>query len=145
MTQVTVVDWLVNQIIAKSSEKWQLASRISTLEEIIHQSNEWSELQELKTKLSEVEKEEEAMRESAKQQMIASNAKVLTTLSGMTVQLNATPGALKIEDEKSVPDEYWKEKTTRSIDKVKLKEDIKQGVFVDWVSIEQDYKFIIKA
>ena len=71
------------------------------------------------------------MRESAKQQMIASNAKVLTTLSGMTVQLNATPGALKIEDEKSVPDEYWKEKTTRSIDKVKLKEDIKQGVFVD--------------
>ena len=63
----------------------------------------------------------------------------------MTVQLNATPGALKIEEEKNVPDEYWKEKTTRSIDKVKLKEDIKQGVFVDGVSIEQDYKFIIKA
>lgn len=145
MTQLVTMDGLVNQIIAKASEKAHLSTRISDLEEVIHQSSEWTELQELKSQLTKTESEEQEMRDIAKQQMIDKDLKSITLLSGMTVQLNATPWALKIEDESKVWEEYWKEKVTRSIDKIKLKEDIKQGIWVEWVSIESDYKFIIKS
>ena len=52
--------------------------------------------------------------------MLNRNIKVIKLFNGMTVQLNESPWAIKIEDEKNIPEEYWKEKITKSIDKIKL-------------------------
>lgn len=143
MNQIAPMEWLVNQIISLSATKSQLAAQIKELEETIHQSAEWENLQELKTSMQEIETKENSMRETAKNHMLEKDLKKIELLNGMTVQLDATPGALIIEDESKVPDEYWKEKTTRAVDKTKLKADIKEGVYVEWVSIEKDYKFKI--
>jgi hypothetical protein len=43
-----------------------------------------------------------------------------------------------------VPQEYWKEKVTKSIDKTTLKNDIKEWLIIDWVTIEVDYNLVIK-
>ena len=141
----TYAEGVVNQILTLGTEKSKLHTRIQELEEIIHQSQEWSELQELKVSLVEAEKSELSLREQAKNEMLARDIKKIQLLNGMTVQLDSTPGALKIEDESKVPEEYFKEKITKSVDKVKLKEDIKQGVYVEGVTIEQWYNFVIKS
>ena len=141
----TRVDWLVANIISISGNKHKLQASLLELEEEMRNSILYNAIQKAKTELTLLEKREEELREQGKQQMIAWDFKVISLLSGMTVQLNASPGALKIEDESKVPDEYFKEKVTRSVDKIKLKEDIKQGIYVEGVSIETDYKFIIKS
>lgn len=67
-------------------------------------------------------------------------------LDGTTIALHKTPGALVIEDESMVPLNYWKEKTTKSIDKVSLKSDFNNGVPLDpSIYIQTDYKFVIKS
>lgn len=145
MNQIVPMEWLVNQIISLSATKSQIASQIRDLEETIHQSAEWGKLQELKKTLEYAEIQENEMRESAKNQMIEKDLKKIELMNGMTVQLDATPGALVIEDESKVPEEYWSKKIVSMVDKKKLKADIKEGVFVEGVSIEKDYKFVIKS
>jgi hypothetical protein len=53
--------------------------------------------------------------------MLENDIKEITTLDGTTISLQFTPGAIVIEEGAEVPDEYWKVKTTRDIDKMALK------------------------
>jgi hypothetical protein len=49
-------------------------------------------------------------------------------------------------DEKAIPPEYWREKvtTTTSVDKIKLKEVLSEGVEVPGASIQRKIKLEIK-
>ena len=53
--------------------------------------------------------------------MLENDIKEITTLDGTTISLQFTPGAIVIEEGAEVPEEYWKVKTTRDIDKISLK------------------------
>lgn len=54
--------------------------------------------------------------------------KIPTAIGNLTIKKN--PASVNIVDEKIIPVEYIKEKVVTSIDKTKIKEDIKKGINV---------------
>ena len=77
--------------------------------------------------------------------MLENDIKEITTLDGTTISLQFTPGAIVIEEGAEVPEEYWKVKTTRDIDKIALKKAFTEGKITDErIYIQKDCKFIIK-
>lgn len=141
----THVESLVPTIQSLSLESMQLNTAILQKEIELKQSPLYLELQEMKHKLEVVNRKEEEMRNEAKQIMLENGVKKLTMLDGTEIQLNATPGSIVIEDESKVPEKYWKEKTTKSIDKITLKKDFNSGVELDpSIYIESTYNLVIK-
>ena len=104
----------------------------------------YKEIQDIEISIKQLQQQEEQIREQGKQILLNAWLKKFEALDWTVIQLNSTPWALVIEDESKVPKEYIKEKITTSIDKKTLKEDIKQGLIVDWCSIEVDYNLVIK-
>ena len=102
------------------------------------------EIKELELKLKETEKEATELKEIWKEILINAWMKKFEALDGTIIQLNKKPWSLIIENESLVPQEYKKEKITISIDKKQLKEDITQGLIIEWVSISEDYNLVIK-
>lgn len=141
----TQVGSLIPTIQSLTLENMQLNTAILQKEIELKQSPIYLELQELKNKQELVTRKEEEIRNEAKQIMLEKGVKKLTMLDGTEIQLNATPGAIVIEDEGKVPEKYWKEKTTRSIDKIALKKDFNSGVPLDpSIYIESTYNLVIK-
>ena len=141
----THVESLVPTIRSLTLESMQLNTAILQKEIELKQSPIYLELQEMKHKLEVVNRKEEDIRNEAKQIMLENGVKKMTMLGGTEIQLNANPGSIVIEDESKVPEKYWKEKTTRSIDKVTLKKDFNSGVELDpSIYIESTYNLVIK-
>jgi hypothetical protein len=73
------------------------------------------------------------------------NLKEFTTLDGTVVSIQFTPWALVVEEWAEVPDDYYKVKTTRDLDKTSLKKAIVAWEFhSDKVYIQKDCKLNIK-
>lgn len=139
------VESLVPTIQSLNLESMQLNTAILQKEIELKQSPLYLELQEMKHKLEVVNRKEEYIRNEAKQIMLEKWVKKLTMLDGTEIQLNATPWSIVIEDESKVPEKYWKEKTTKSIDKITLKKDFNSGVELDpSIYIESTYNLVIK-
>ena len=145
----TNVEGLVPSIQSLSLETIQLTgliaqkeSELKNLPEVIRLEKEISDL---KIKKRESENKENELREEWKLMMLVNDIKEITTLDWTTISLQFTPGAIVIEEGAEVPDEYWKVKTTRDIDKNALKR-----AFTEWkirdekIYIQKDCKFIIK-
>ncbi len=62
------------------------------------------------------------------------------------IRLKQCPPSVDVFDEKSIPPEFWREKvtTTTSVDKIKLKEVLSEGVEVPGASIQRKIKLEIK-
>lgn len=62
------------------------------------------------------------------------------------IRLKQCPPSVDVFDEKAVPPEFWREKTTTttSVDKIKLKEVLCEGVEVPGASIQRKIKLEIK-
>lgn len=52
--------------------------------------------------------------------------------------------ALEIMDESDIPDEYWKVKTEKSVDKLKIKDAMKSGIEVPGVELQEKLNISIK-
>lgn len=145
----TNVEGLIPSIQSLSLEGVQLTSQI-TLKEAelanlpdVIRINE--EIRDLKWKLRDVQTNENNLREQGKQIMLDNDMKEITTLDGTVVSLHFTPWALVVEEGANVPDEFYKVKTTRDLDKTSLKKAITEGKFSDdKVYIQKDCKFVIK-
>ncbi len=109
-------------------------------ESLLYKQIEW-----YKKLIKDTEQEELELREQGKQIMLDNGLKKFEMLDWTTIQLNSTPWSLVIAEWVQLDTKYYKEKTTVTMDKVKVKAD-----FMDWlildpgVSIESEYKFIIK-
>lgn len=66
------------------------------------------------------------------------------TLPRHTIKIRINPPSVHVEDPALVPDEYWKVKETRSLDKMALKAAIQGGSIVDSCSIIQTKRLEIK-
>jgi len=120
----------------------QKESELKNLPEVIRLEKEISDL---KIKKRESENKENELREEWKLMMLENDIKEITTLDGTTISLQFTPGAIVIEEGAEVPDEYWKVKTTRDIDKMALKKAFSEWKIRDEkIYIQKDCKFIIK-
>lgn len=143
MTTITT-QGLIDLINAKTLESSNLKLAIANKRAELEASPIYAEIAELEAKLKEVSKEDTELRDQAKETLINAGMKKFEALDGTIVQLNKKPWALIIEDESLVPSEYKKEKVTISIDKKQLKEDVKEGVIIDGVSIKEDFTLVIK-
>lgn len=143
------IEGLVPSIQSLSLETIQLTGLIAkkeaelkNLPEVIRLEKEIFDLMVEKRKL---ENKESELREQWKMMMLENDIKEITTLDGTTISLQFTPGAIVIEEGAEVPEEYWKVKTTRDVDKISLKK-----AFIEWkitderIYIQKDCKFIIK-
>lgn len=118
-------------------------AELANLPEVIKLNEE---LRELKSKLRDTQTNDNNLREQGKQIMLDTGMKEFTTLDGTIVSLHFTPWALVVEEWAEVPDEYWKVKTSRDLDKTSLKKAITEGKFQDdKVFIQKDCKLVIKT
>lgn len=125
---------------------WQIANlelKLSSLPEVLAIN---AEIRDLKKQLNETQRSEAQLREQWKQIMIQNNLKEFTTLDWTIVSISFSPGALVVEEGANIPDEYWKVKTSRDLDKNAIKQAL-----IDWkiedpkVYIQKDCKFSIKS
>lgn len=143
MTQITtqsIVDTLNSIEVMKAKLNLELMNKNMELRD----TPLYQEIKDLEMSIKELSTQEAQIKEEGKNLLLNAWLKKFEALNGTVIQLNATPWALKIEDETLVPQEYWKEKVTKSIDKTTLKNDIKEWLIIDWVTIEVDYNLVIK-
>ena len=143
MTEITT-QGIVERINSTTIQSIQLKGKIAEVKQRLAEYPENREIEKLNVLLKEITTEDTEMRNLAKDKMLNAGMKKFEALDWTTIQLNKKPWALVIEDESLIPDEYKKEKTTISIDKKQLKEDIKEWVIIDGVSIKEDYTLVIK-
>lgn len=60
------------------------------------------------------------------------------------IRLKVCPQSVDIFDETVIPAEFWREKITTSVDKIKLKEVLSEGVEVPGAAIQRKIKLEIK-
>ena len=139
-----IQQWTIDQIYNIWLER---SDKLAKLADMISEQNNSKlsrDISILQSSIKELESEEEKIRDYMKQVMIDSNMKKFQALDGNMVQLDKKPWKLLINDSAIIPSEYKKEKVTILVDKKSLKEDIKQGLIIEGVSILEDYNLIIK-
>ena len=146
----TNVEGLIPTIQALSLEQIQLSGKIATLETELANLPEVIRIEKeifaLKLAKKESENKELKLRNQGKDMMMMNNLKEFTTLNGTVVSIQFTPGALVVEDGAIIPDEYYKVKTTRDLDKKAVKEAFNEGKITDpRVYIQKDCKLNIKS
>lgn len=146
----TNVEGLIPSIQSLSLTQIQLSGQIATLEAELANLPEVirieKELFDLKVKRKEAENKEIELRNQGKDMMMMNNLKEFTTLDGTVVSIQFTPWALVVEDGAVIPDEYYKVKTTRDLDKKAVKEAFNEGKITDpRVYIQKDCKLNIKS
>lgn len=150
MTALQNVEWLITQIQSTSVQSMNLDTQIrmktmelDNLPEVIRLREEIRTLEVEKRKAQEKELE---LRDTGKQILIDSGMKEFTTLDGTTIAVQFTPWALVVEEWAIIPDEFYKVKTTRELDKVAIKKAIQDWTFPEIkVYIQKDSKLVIKS
>ena len=143
MTQITT-QWIIDTLNWIELMRTDLNLKLLNKQEELKNLPLYKEIKELELSLRQLETQDSEIREQGKQVLLSNWLKKFEALDWTIIQLNETPWALVIEDESKIPKEYIKEKVTTSIDKKTLKEDIKQGLIIEWVSIETNYNLVIK-
>jgi len=140
------VQWLIPQIQELQKIKIDATKKLEEFENILKNSEPYKIIEWLKEIIKKAEQWEEWLREQGKQIMLDNGLKKFEMLDGTTIQLNSTPGALVVAEWVQLDPKYYKEKTTVTMDKVQVKKDFMEGLILDpGVTIESDYKFIIKS
>lgn len=70
--------------------------------------------------------------------------KEIKTSPYFKIRLKTCPPSVIIHDENFIPAEYWREKTTSMVDKIRIKEVLSEGLEVPGASIERRIKLEIK-
>lgn len=137
------VEGFIPQIRQTEREQLRLRNEIAIYEDEYKQSDAYKKYTSYSRQLQEFEQKEMELRNEAKNILMQSWIHDFTTIDWITVQLNKTPGSLRIDDNFKCPDEYLRIK--KEIDKAKLKKD-----YIDWkfyddnISIEITYNLVIK-
>lgn len=146
----TNVEWLIPNIQSLSLTQIQQSAKITLLEQELANLPEVIRIEkdifDLKVQRKEAENKELELRNQGKDMMMMNNLKEFTTLDGTVVSIQFTPWALVVEDGAVIPDEYYKVKTTRDLDKKAVKEAFNEGKITDpRVYIQKDCKLNIKS
>lgn len=100
------------------------------------------EIERLQKLMEKVDKEWEKAKKSIDWIMKATKTEKLeTSLNNLSYRKSES---VSILDEALIPEEYWKEKVTKTIDKVSIKDAIKSGKDVAGASIQENMNLQIK-
>lgn len=99
-------------------------------------------IQEKKKELKEIEDLEEKRKEFVKNHLMTHGIKSIEfTSQKVTVKQN--PWSVNIVDEELLDKKYYKEKTTVSIDKKKIKDELKQWFAIPWAEMQHSHTLLI--
>lgn len=115
-----------------------LASKL----EALHQTKEWVEVEELKSKLALEQQKEEEAKQHIIEGMLAKWIKSVDFVN-QKVTVKQSAGSVNVIDETLIPALFVKEKITKSVDKVAIKNAIKDGKDVPGAEIVQSYSLVI--
>lgn len=80
---------------------------------------------------------EKAIKERLKQNIIAYPDLPWKSSDGDKLRVQENPESLVIEPLADIPIKYFNEKTVISVDREKIKEDLKNGVVLEWAKLER--------
>jgi hypothetical protein len=136
--------WIVEQLntitISTLTKKAELVKKQEELKQI----DVYNEIQDLEFELKELDKQDKEIREQWKMILMESWVKKFEAIDGTIIQLNKKPWKLVIEHEDDIPEEFYKEKTTKTLDKKKVKDEISEWCVFDGCYIQEDYNLVIK-
>lgn len=128
---------------------WTIQNNIGSLNlalanklEALHQSKEWIEVEELKSQLALEQQKEEEAKQHIIDGMLANWIKSVDFVN-QKVTVKQSAGSVNIVDEAQIPALFIKEKITKSVDKVAIKNAIKDGNDVPGAEIVQSYSLVI--
>lgn len=128
---------------------WTIQNNIGSLNlalasklEALHQSKEWLEVEELKSQLALEQQKEEDAKQHIIDGMLANWIKSVDFVN-QKVTVKQSAGSVNIIDEAQIPTLFIKEKITKSVDKVAIKNAIKDGKDVPGAEIVQSYSLVI--
>jgi len=137
--------WIVDMINANTLNKSTLQLKLANKEKELYESETYLNIKSIKEDLYKLEQHDLWIRSQWKQILIDNNIKKFESLDWTTIQLNKKAWVLKIQDlDNPELNNYKKDKITTTIDKKALKEDIKEWLIIEWVTIEHDYTLVIK-
>jgi hypothetical protein len=142
-TEITT-QWIIDLINWCQIQKADLNLQLLQKKQELEKSTLFNDIKDLEYSLKQIELQEDQRREKGKEIMISSWIKSFTLLSWQTIQLNKTPWSLVIENEDLIPTDYKTDKIVTTIDKKKIKDDIKIWCLVDGCYISEDYSLVIK-
>ena len=125
MTNLTT-QWIVDIYEKTHNERNKINLEILNIKEELESLPIFTRLKEKEKELYNLDKQEKEILEQGKELMIKAWVQKFVALNWQTVQLNKTPWALVVDNEKVIPKEYFIEKTTVSLDKTQLKNRFKQ-------------------
>lgn len=128
---------------------WTIQNNIGSLNlalasklEVLHQTKEWIEVEELKSQLALEQQKEEEAKQHIIDGMLANWIKSVDFVN-QKVTVKTNPGSVNIIDEAQIPTLFIKEKITKSVDKVAIKNAIKEGVEVPGAELVQSYSLVV--
>jgi len=140
---ISTTPWLIAELARIKSKTLEYQALVSKLEielkssELMQRISKWKEL------LKELNCEEISMKN--KWIEILQKAWIDKFESNwVQVKLKQSIWRLVVEDEEKIPEEYKKEKITIQVDKKAIKDDIKEWLIIDGVTIEQTLSLDIK-
>ena len=145
MTTITTTPALIAELSDITSKKLDYNNQITELQKELAQSELVSRINKWQAMITEL---------NAREMKIKNNwIKILQKAwidkfeaNWVEVRIKTTAWSLIIDEEDLIPDEYKTEKvkTTISIDKKLIKENIKEWEIIDWVHIEQKVSLEVK-
>lgn len=128
---------------------WTIQNNIGSLNltlasklEALHQSKEWLEVEELKSQLALEQQKEEDAKQHIIDGMLANWIKSVDFVN-QKVTVKQSAGSVNVVDETQIPALFIKEKITKSVDKVAIKNAIKEWKEVPGAEIVQSYSLVI--
>lgn len=128
---------------------WTIQNNIGSLNlalasklEALHQSKEWIEVEELRSQLALEQQKEEEAKQHIIDGMLANWIKSVDFVN-QKVTVKQSAGSVNIIDEAQIPTLFIKEKITKSVDKVAIKNAIKDGKDVPGAEIVQSYSLVV--
>lgn len=128
---------------------WTIQNNIGSLNlalasklEALHQTKEWIEVEELKSKLAIEQQKEEEAKQHIIEGMISKWIKSVDFVN-QKVTVKTNPGSVNVIDEGLIPTLYVREKITKSVDKTAIKNAIKEWKEVPWAELVQTYSLVV--
>jgi len=103
-----------------------------------------SAMDSMKQREARLNKQAESLKEYLQFNMQRLSVNEIKTSPHFKIKLKQCPPSVDVFDEAQVPEDYWREKVVLSIDKIKLKEALNEGLEIPGATIHRNIKLEIK-
>jgi len=135
--------WIIDMLSSFKDDRVTTTLLLANKEQELKENKLYKEIEELKQRLRQLDKSEEKTKEQWKEILFEAWIKEFTGLDWTKIMLAKTPWKLVIESEDDIPESYYKIKETKTLNKLSLKEDLKEWCLIAWCYIEQGYNLKI--